>query len=96
MWLGMNSSAHIVVSGMVQGVGFRYFVMRHARLLDLTGWVRNLPSGNVEIEVEGDRTSVESLIVSVRRGPRSAVVANVDVNWKEPLGQFTNFEIARW
>ena len=91
----MNSSAHIVVSGMVQGVGFRYFVMHHARFLNLAGWVRNLPNGNVEIEVEGDRTSVESLIVYVRRGPRSAVVGDVDVNWKEPLGQFTGFEIAR-
>ena len=90
----MRTSAHIVVSGMVQGVGFRYFVQHHARLLNLAGWVRNLPNGDVEIEVEGDRISVESLIAYVRRGPRSAVVSNVDIKWKEPLGQLTDFEIA--
>lgn len=79
---------------MVQGVGFRYFVQHYATCLNLAGWVRNLPNGDVEIEVEGDRASVESLILYVRRGPRSAVVSNVDVQWKEPLGQFAAFEIA--
>jgi acylphosphatase len=81
---------------MVQGVGFRYFVQHHARLLNLAGLVRNLPNGNVEIEVEGDKASVESLIVYVRRGPRSAVVSSVDINWKEPGGRFTDFVIDHW
>lgn len=89
----MNSSARIVVSGMVQGVGFRYFVQHHATQLGVTGWVRNLPNGDVEIEAEGSRESVESLILYARRGPRSAVVSNADVRWKEPLGQFERFEI---
>jgi acylphosphatase len=89
----MNSSARIVVSGMVQGVGFRYFVQHHATQLGVTGWVRNLPTGDVEIEAEGSRESVESLILYARRGPRSAVVSNADVRWKEPLGQFERFEI---
>ncbi|HEU0007700.1 MAG TPA: acylphosphatase [Terriglobia bacterium] len=92
----MNTSAHIVVRGMVQGVGFRYFVQHHARLLNLGGWVRNLPNGDVEIEVEGDQASVESLIVYTRRGPRSAVVSNVDIKWKEPHGRFTDFTIDHW
>ena len=89
----MNSSARIVVSGMVQAVGFRYFVQRHATQLGVTGWVRNLSNGEVEIEAEGSRESVESLILYARRGPRSAVVSNSDVTWKEPLGQFERFEI---
>jgi acylphosphatase len=89
----MKSSAHIIVSGMVQGVGFRYFVQHHARALGLTGWVRNLPNGEVEIMAEGNREFVESFIVYVRRGPHSAVVSNTDVVWKEPGGQFEYFDI---
>ena len=90
----MKSSVHIVVSGMVQGVGFRYFVYHHATQLGLTGWVRNLPSGDVEIEAEGKREFVECLITYARRGPRSAVVSNIDLVWKEPRSQFTSFEIS--
>jgi acylphosphatase len=89
----MKSSAHIVVSGMVQGVGFRYFVLHHAIQLGVTGLVRNLPNGDVEIEAEGSRESVESLIVYARRGPRSAVVSNAAVEWKEYRRQFESFEI---
>lgn len=89
----MKSSVHIVVSGMVQGVGFRYFVQHHARQLGLTGWVRNLPNGDVEIMAEGNREFVESLIICVRRGPRSAVVSNADILWKEPSGQFEDFDV---
>jgi len=89
----MNCAAHIVVSGMVQGVGFRYFVQYHAKQLGLTGWVRNLPNGNVEIMAEGNREFVESLIVYVRRGPRSAVVSNTEVTWKEDRGQFEDFDV---
>ena len=88
----MKSSVHIVVSGMVQGVGFRYFVQHHARQLGLTGWVRNLPNGDVEIQAEGNREFVESLVTYARRGPRLAVVSNVRLEWKEPSSQFTSFE----
>ena len=86
-------SRQIHVEGLVQGVGFRYFVQQHARQLGLAGWVRNLPNGDVEIMAEGTRKFVESLIGYVRRGPRSAVVSNTDVIWTEPGGQFENFDI---
>ena len=89
----MKSCVHIVVSGMVQGVGFRYFIHHHARQLGLTGWVRNLPNGDVEIQAEGNREFVESLVTYARRGPRLAVVSNVRLEWKEPSRQFTSFEI---
>ena len=89
----MKSGVHIVISGMVQGVGFRYFVQHHARQLGLTGWVRNLPDGKVEIMAEGNRDFVESFIVYVRRGPHSAVVSNVEVRWKEPGDEFEDFDI---
>jgi acylphosphatase len=90
----MNRAANIVVSGRVQGVGFRYFVQHHAAQLGLTGWVRNLPNGSVEIEAEGAQESLERLLVQVRRGPRSAVVSNAEVTWQEHRGQFERFQIA--
>ena len=89
----MRTSAHIVISGMVQGVGFRYFVQHHATQLGVTGWVRNLPNGEVEIEAEGNQADIETLIVHALRGPRSAVVSNAEVTWKEPRGQFERFQI---
>jgi acylphosphatase len=89
----MKTSAHIVVSGMVQGVGFRYFVRQHATQLGLTGWVRNLPNGDVELEAEGVRESIERLLIYLRRGPGSATVSNLAVSWREPRGGFERFEI---
>jgi acylphosphatase len=89
----VNAAAHIVVSGLVQGVGFRYFVQHSAQRLRLQGWVRNLPNADVEIEVEGEKESIEQLISSVRQGPRSAVVSDVEVTWEEFRGKFQRFEI---
>jgi acylphosphatase len=89
----MKAAAHILVSGMVQGVGFRYFVQHYAQRLRVQGWVRNRQNGDVEIEAEGEKESVEQLISSVQQGPRSAVVSDVQVTWKEYRGQFHRFEI---
>jgi acylphosphatase len=55
----MKVTAHILVKGRVQGVGFRYFAMRQANQLGVSGFVKNLPDGNVEIVVEGDREVVD-------------------------------------
>jgi len=69
-----------VVSGRVQGVGFRYFVLRHAQALGLGGWTRNLPNGDVEVRAWGDETVLGKLAVELARGPRSAKVTNVDIS----------------
>jgi acylphosphatase len=90
----MDVCAHIVVSGMVQGVGYRYFVMKLARRMELTGWVKNLPSGEVEIEVEGPRGLVEALIKELRTGNAWAVVRNIEVTWEKYRGKYTGFDIA--
>jgi acylphosphatase len=74
---------HIVVEGMVQGVGFRWFVYRKAEALGITGWVRNLYNGSVEIEAEGDRSLLEEFIKEVKVGPRSARVTNLTIEWKD-------------
>lgn len=89
----MDVGARIVVRGLVQGVGFRYFVLRHATRLNLRGYVQNLSNGDVEIEVQGDRSLVEELIKNVKVGPRSARVTDLKVEWKEPNQHFHGFEI---
>jgi acylphosphatase len=85
--------AEMLISGVVQGVGFRYFVYRIAQQLNLTGWVRNLPDGRVQAVAEGDRGPLEDLIKQLRVGPRFGTVTGVDVNWKEPTGKYRSFEI---
>ena len=89
----MRVRVHIVVEGMVQGVGFRWFVLRQAQALGLNGFVRNLYDGSVEIEAEGDRSAVESLIAEVKVGPRSAHVGDLRITWKEPEHTFESFHI---
>ena len=75
----------VIVRGRVQGVGFRWFVREHARTLRLAGWVKNLPDGMVELEVEGPGDRVTELLALVAEGPDGAVVAGVeDVQISEP------------
>ncbi len=66
-----------LVEGAVQGVGFRYFAWRQAVRLGLSGWVRNLPDGRVEVAAEGDPERLAELEVELRRGPRSASVTKL-------------------
>lgn len=89
----MDAHVQIIVHGMVQGVGFRFYVLREARLLDLKGFVRNIPTGEVEIEAEGDRGMLQELIKKVKAGPRFADIAGLDIEWKKFQGIFQFFEI---
>jgi len=89
----MMAAAHILVQGLVQGVGFRYFVAGHAQRFNLTGSVKNLNDGNVEIVAEGERGSVEMLIKEIKIGPRSAHVSKCVVEWVDAEGRFKGFEI---
>jgi len=70
---------HILVSGIVQGVGYRIFTERAARELGLAGWVRNLHDGRVEIVAEGASEQLDRFVEKCRRGPRSAEVSEVAV-----------------
>ena len=72
------SDMHVRVTGMVQGVGFRWFVRERARRLGLKGWVRNLPDGSVEVAASGDPGQIELLKDELRRGPRGAVVDTLE------------------
>lgn len=89
----MQASLHIIVRGMVQGVGFRYFVLRVALRLGLSGWVRNLYNGDVEVVAEGDRSLLEELIKDLKVGPRSAHVKDLVIEWKNYSGTYSTFEI---
>jgi acylphosphatase len=77
----------VVVRGRVQAVGFRAGTESRARALGLAGWVRNAADGSVEAEVEGPRDRVEALLDWFRHGPRGALVADVAIEWREPLGE---------
>ena len=68
----------LLVSGRVQGVGFRWYVARHAQTMAVRGWVRNLADGSVEVVAAGTATAVAELEALVRRGPRFSHVENVD------------------
>jgi len=89
----MDARVHIVVEGLVQGVGFRWYTARHARTLGLKGFVRNLFDGSVEVEAEGDRSLLEELITALKVGPRSAHVRNLRIEWLAPEQERKSFEI---
>lgn len=82
-----------IVTGDVQGVGFRMYAKRRAQTLGLSGYARNLADGSVEVVVEGPRDQLSYLLVVLRRGPASARVSDAEVTWSEPTGEFSAFFI---
>jgi acylphosphatase len=80
------------VRGSVQGVGFRWFVVRHASRLNLTGWTSNQPDGSVRIVAEGETTALDDLIARLSEGPAGASVEGVDAHRspaQDNLGSFS-------
>jgi acylphosphatase len=80
--------------GLVQGVGYRYFVRNRAMALGLRGYVKNRADGSVEVVAEGAMGTVTSFIEDVRVGPRYASVERVDLAWEEPLEGLEGFDYA--
>jgi acylphosphatase len=78
--------ARVFVSGVVQGVGYRYTTVQQARNLGLNGWVRNLNDGRVEAVFEGEKAAVEEMIQWCHRGPSAAVVKDVSVEMESIEG----------
>ena len=89
----MQVRAEIIVNGLVQGVGFRYFVYREAKNLGLKGFVKNLYTGEVLTVAEGERALIEELINKLKVGPMHASVKNYHVDWQETKNEFDTFEI---
>lgn len=86
---------HAVVSGAVQGVYFRATTQTRAQQLSLTGWVKNLPDGSVEVMAEGPHPALLQLLEFLRQGPPEAMVAEVREEWSAGSGKLGYFEV-RW
>ncbi len=84
---------HATVQGLVQGVNFRWYTQRRASELGLTGVVRNLPDGAVQVIAEGTRGNLELLLDFLHVGPSSAMVESVETSWSAPTGEFNRFEV---
>ena len=88
-----KASLHAVVSGIVQGVFYRRFVLQQATGLGLRGRVRNLYDGRVEVEAEGERQKLEQLTKRLHNGPPGAQVTDVATEWSEHRGEYRDFQV---
>jgi acylphosphatase len=86
------SRARVIFSGIVQGVGFRYTATLYARALCLKGWVRNLPDGRVQTEIEGPREDILRFMEQLKNH-FSVNIAGCEVDWLPEQDGFTDFEI---
>ena len=85
--------AHIIFSGFVQGVFFRANTRKKAKELEVTGWIKNSPSGKVEAVFEGERDRIQKIIEWAKKGPQGAQVDDLELDWQEYRDEFNNFEI---
>ena len=85
----------LVITGRVQGVGFRWYLHREATALGLDGEVRNRADEAVVVEAEGDRERLERLVEAAREGPAAAIVTRVEVRWSEGPARYRGFHIGR-
>lgn len=86
-------TAHVIVSGFVQGIGYRSFVKKNAVKLGLTGFVRNIENGRVEALFQGDKEKIEEMILLCKKGPYLSEVKNVEVDWIDEMEEFKLFEV---
>lgn len=91
--MAIDSRAHVIFRGRVQGVFFRAHTERKARELGLMGWVRNLADGTVESVFEGPRESIEEAIEWCKASQPHATVSDAQVEWEEYRGEFNSFEV---
>ncbi|MAE10405.1 MAG: acylphosphatase [Dehalococcoidales bacterium] len=90
------ASVRVTVHGRVQGIGFRYFIMKYAVELGLTGYVCNLPDTTaIEVEAEGERDQLEKLIEYLEVGALGTKVETVDIDRSEYSGDYSKFDIRR-
>lgn len=82
-----------IFSGMVQGVGFRMGTERLARQFAVTGYVRNLSDGNVEVVAEGEEDEVSAFLTSIRESSLKPYIRNLETSWQAANGEFRTFDI---
>ena len=88
-----NIRAHVYVSGYVQGVAFRYSAIRAAESCGVTGWVRNLRDGRVELLIEGTEAQVQQMVAWCQHGPRGAQVTEIEMERHPYTGEFADFDV---
>lgn len=86
---------HVFYAGRVQGVGFRYAAKQTAVGYEVTGTVRNLPDGRVELVAEGEQTELEAFQEGIREAGFRRLIRNEQALWSEASGEFRGFEIVR-
>jgi acylphosphatase len=89
----MLKRVHLIVSGAVQGVGFRMFIDRKAKELKLCGWVRNRTDGTVEIDAQGTEQAIEELLHQAKRGPSRSTVTTIRKEEEEPDPNLERFSV---
>ena len=88
-----NLTVNMKITGKVQGVGFRYYVLRQAQELGIRGWVSNKPNGDVEALAQGEKTDLEQFIFKVKEGPYFSRVEDVSLNCLNEAENYFGFEI---
>lgn len=88
-----SARLHIWVTGRVQGVGFRAFVIDVAEQFALTGWVRNVGHDTVEAVAEGSTEMLNRFTELARAGPRAGRVDDARIEWEDPTGEFKDFRV---
>jgi acylphosphatase len=83
----------VVICGRVQGVGFRWWVQKQAQSLKLSGWIKNLDDGRVEVLAQGNKGNLDILLKSLKNGPRFSKVNKIDISWEKEKNEFEGFEI---
>jgi acylphosphatase len=87
-----SKALKVRIEGRVQGVGFRYFVYKHARRKGVRGWVKNLDDGRVEAYFEGDQNQLDSIVELCRQGPAGSKVKDLQAESLQPTGRLKNFD----
>ena len=88
-----NSSVKIIVSGYVQGVGFRFFIARVAHSLNIKGYVKNLYNGDVEIYAEGSKELLDEVVEKAKIGPAYSHIDSIKLEWLDFKNKYDKFEI---
>ena len=87
------SQIHLIYSGQVQGVGFRHSVKQLAKLLPITGWVRNNPNGTVEVVAEGSDKDLESFVLRISQSHLQNYIEDVEKSWEKAIKSYTKFSV---
>ena len=89
----MLSRVRVKITGYVQGVGFRFFAIDEAKALKIKGYTRNASDGGVEVVAEGEKSSIDQMVNSLKSGPSSAAVSKVKISYEDYRGEFNDFRI---